>query len=344
MKVALITGSSGQDGHFLIKLLLEKQHYKIFGMIRRSSSLNRERIEEFRDKITLVYGDMTDQTSLIEILNKIKKECEFERLEVYNLAAQSHVQISAVIPHFTTMVDAVGVLNILDAIRLTDLIGKTRFYQASSSEMFGKVQEVPQTEKTPFWPRSVYSVSKLYGHWITKNYRESYGMHASNGILFNHESEARSFNFVTKKITLGVADIVAGKAEHISLGNLDAKRDWMFAGDAVEAMYLMLQQDEPGDYVVGFGENHSVREFVQEAFLCVGIEIKWKGEGLEEVGYDAKTDKVLVKVDPKFYRLAEVDELLSDSSHARSKLGWEPKVTFKELVKRMVDYDLKNHK
>ncbi|MFN8091418.1 MAG: GDP-mannose 4,6-dehydratase [Vicinamibacteria bacterium] len=315
-KRALITGITGQDGSYLAELLLEKG-YDVHGLVRRSSSFNTWRIDHVRDRLTLHYGDLVDQNSIVRALEAIEPD------EVYNLAAQSHVKVSFDMPEYTTDVTAIGVLRVLDAVR--DIGLKTRFYQAGSSEMFGLVQETPQTERTPFHPRSPYAVSKVYGHWMTVNYRESYGMHVSNGILFNHESPRRGENFVTRKITMGVAAIKQGRAKDLRLGNLDAKRDWGYAKDYVEAMWRMLQQDEPGDYVVATGETHSVREFCEEAFSSVGLD--WKD---------------FVKVDAKYFRPAEVDLLLGDATKARTVLGWEPKVTFRGLAKLMVEADLES--
>ncbi len=313
-KKALVTGITGQDGSYLAELLLEKG-YEVHGLVRRSSSFNTWRIDHVRDRLVLHYGDLVDQNSLVRTLKTVQPD------EVYNLAAQSHVKVSFEMPEYTTDVTAIGVLRVLDAVR--DLGLRTRVYQAGSSEMFGLVQETPQTETTPFHPRSPYAVSKVFGHWMAVNYRESYGMHVSNGILFNHESPRRGENFVTRKITMGVAAIKQGRAKELRLGNLDAKRDWGFARDYVEAMWRMLQQDEPGDYVIATGETHSVREFCEEAFSHVGLD--WKD---------------YVKVDPKYFRPAEVDVLLGDPGQARTVLGWEPKVTFKELARLMVDADL----
>jgi GDPmannose 4,6-dehydratase len=317
-KKALITGITGQDGSYLAELLLEKG-YEVHGLVRRSSSFNTWRIDHVRDRLVLHYGDLVDQNSLVRTLQSIAPD------EAYNLAAQSHVKVSFEMPEYTANVTALGVMRLLDAVREARLA--TRVYQAGSSEMFGLVQENPQRETTPFHPRSPYGVSKVFGHWIAVNYREGYGMHVSNGILFNHESPRRGENFVTRKITLGVAAIKKGKAKELRLGNLDARRDWGFARDFVEAMWLMLQQDAPGDYVVATGETHSVREFLEEAFGCVGLD--WKE---------------FVKVDPKYFRPAEVDLLLGDPSRAKAKLGWQPRVTFKELVRLMVEADLEGQR
>lgn len=340
MKRALITGITGQDGSYLAEFLLEKG-YEVHGIVRRSSSFNRGRIEhlhfksnEYKERFFLHYGDLTDSSNLNRILEKVEPH------EIYNLAAQSHVQVSFDVPEYTAEVDAIGTLRLLDAIRETKINAK--FYQASTSELFGKVQEVPQKETTPFYPRSPYAAAKLYAYWITVNYREAYNIFACNGILFNHESPRRGETFVTRKITLEIANILKGRKDRMYLGNLNAKRDWGFAGDYVEAMWLMLQQDEPDDYVIATGETHTVREFCELAFKYAGIDIVWKGTGIDEKGIDRKTGKVLVEVDPKYFRPTEVDLLLGDSSKARQKLGWKPKVTFEELVKMMVEYDLKN--
>jgi len=315
---ALITGITGQDGSYLAELLLEKG-YQVYGMVRRASTENFERINHIRDKIALVQADLLDQLSIINLIDKLKPE------EVYNLAAQSFVPTSWSQPVLTGEFNALGVTKVLEAIRLVN--PKIRFYQASSSEMFGKVREVPQTEKTPFYPRSPYGVAKVYAHWITVNYRESYGIHASSGILFNHESPRRGKEFVTRKVTDGVARIKSGLADQLFLGNLKAKRDWGFAGDYVEAMWLMLQQKKPEDYVIATGENHSVQELVEIAFEQAGL--NWKKH---------------VKVDPKLVRPAEVDVLLGDSSLAQKKLGWKPKVKFEDMIKKMVDADLERYK
>jgi GDPmannose 4,6-dehydratase len=313
-KKALVTGITGQDGSYLAELLLEKG-YEVHGLVRRSSSFNTWRIDHVRERLVLHYGDLVDQNSIVRTLETVQPD------EVYNLAAQSHVKVSFEMPEYTTDVTAIGVLRVLDAVR--DLGLDTRVYQAGSSEMFGLVQETPQTETTPFHPRSPYAVSKVFGHWTAVNYRESYGMHVSNGILFNHESPRRGENFVTRKITMGVAAIKQGRAKELRLGNLDAKRDWGFAADYVEGMWRMLQQDRPDDYVIATGQTRSVREFCEEAFSHVGLD--WKE---------------FVKVDPKYFRPAEVDLLQGDATKARRVLGWKPKVTFKELARLMVDADL----
>jgi len=328
MKRALITGVTGQDGFYLAKLLLSKG-YKVYGMYRRSSLDIRERIGELMPHLTLVEGDMTDSNSIMRIIREINPD------EIYNLAAQSFVPASWTQATATVEINAVGTLNILEAIRI--LNSNIRFYQASSSEMFGKVLETPQKETTPFYPRSPYGVSKVYAYWITKNYRESYGLHASNGILFNHESPKRGKQFVTRKVVHSAVKIKLGHQESFGVGNLDAKRDWGYAEDYVEAMWLMLQQEQPGDYVVATGEQHSVREMIEEAFRILGMNLIWEGHGFDEVG---KVDGVIrVKVDPKYYRPAEVDTLLGDASLAKQKLGWVPKTNFKELIMKMVESD-----
>ncbi|MBQ5873336.1 MAG: GDP-mannose 4,6-dehydratase [Bacteroidales bacterium] len=346
MKRALITGITGQDGSFLAEFLIEKG-YEVHGIIRRSSSFNTQRIEHLYLKewikdqkqeraINLHYGDMTDSSSLIRILQQIQPD------EIYNLAAQSHVKVSFDVPEYTAETDAVGTLRLLEAIRILGLEKKTKIYQASTSELYGLVQEVPQKETTPFYPRSPYGVAKLYGFWITKNYRESYGMFAVNGILFNHESERRGETFVTRKITLAAARIAKGLQEKLYLGNLSALRDWGYAKDYVECMWLMLQYEKPEDFVVATGEAHSVREFCTLAFKYAGIELKWEGEGVNEKGIDVKTGKVLVEVDEKYFRPAEVEQLLGDATKAQTLLGWNPrKTSFEDLVKIMVESDLK---
>jgi GDPmannose 4,6-dehydratase len=337
MKKALITGITGQDGSYLAEFLLDKG-YEVHGLRRASSVFNTERIEHLLDgerpNFYLHYGDLIDSSNLNRLLEEIKPD------EIYNLGAQSHVHISFQVPEYTAEIDGLGTLRLLDAIRETGI--KPKFYQASTSELFGKVQEIPQTEKTPFYPRSPYGVAKLFSYWTVVNYREAYNVFACNGILFNHESPRRGKIFVTRKITMGLANIVKGKQEKIYLGNLNAKRDWGFAMDYVEAMWLMLQQDTPDDYVIATGETHTIREFCEEAFKIAGYEIIWDGEGLAEKGIDKKTGNVLIEVDPKYFRPAEVDLLIGDSSKARQKLNWQPKVNFKELVKMMVENDLKN--
>ena len=340
-KVALITGVTGQDGAYLAESLLNKG-YIVHGLRRRSSSFNSGRIEHlYQDlhdanvRLFLHYGDLTDATNLIRLIQQIEPD------EIYNLGAQSHVYVSFETPEYTANGDGLGPLRILEAIRILGLEKKTRFYQASTSEMYGKVQEIPQKETTPFYPRSPYGVAKLYAYWITVNYREAYGMHASNGILFNHEGPTRGETFVTRKITRAVAAITRGRQDKLFLGNLDAKRDWGHARDYVEGMWLMLQQATPDDYVLATGETHSVREFVEKAFAEAGHAIVWKGSGEKEVGSDAKTGKVLVEVDPRFFRPTEVDILIGDATKAREKLGWQPKIKFEQLVREMVQSDLK---
>ena len=344
-KVALITGVTGQDGSFLAEFLIEKG-YEVHGIIRRSSSFNTERIEHLyfeewvRDMkrgraLNLHYGDMTDSSSLIRIIQQTQPD------EIYNLAAQSHVKVSFDVPEYTAETDATGTLRLLEAVRILGLEKKTKIYQASTSELFGLVQEIPQRETTPFYPRSPYGVAKLYGFWITKNYRESYGMFAVNGILFNHESERRGETFVTRKITLAAARIAAGEQDKLYLGNLSALRDWGYARDYVECMWLMLQHDTPEDFVIATGEQHSVREFTERAFHEVGIDLRWEGEGVEERGIDINTGRILVEVDPKYFRPAEVETLLGDPTKAKELLGWDPsKTSFEELVRIMVRHDV----
>ena len=346
MKKALITGITGQDGSFLAEFLIEKG-YEVHGILRRSSSFNTGRIEHLyldewvRDMkkqrlVNLHWGDMTDSSSLIRIIQTVQPD------EIYNLAAQSHVKVSFDVPEYTAETDAVGTLRLLEAVRILGLEKKTRIYQASTSELFGLVQEVPQRETTPFYPRSPYGVAKQYGFWITKNYRESYGMFAVNGILFNHESERRGENFVTRKITLAACRIAAGLQDKLYLGNLSAKRDWGYARDYVECMWLMLQNDRPDDYVIATGEYHTVREFCTLAFREAGIMLRWEGCGTDEKGIDVATGKVLVEVDPKYFRPAEVQELLGDPTKAMTELGWNPhKTSFEDLVKIMVEHDRK---
>lgn len=339
MKKALITGITGQDGSYLAELLLSKG-YEVHGIIRRASTFNTKRIDHlYKDphnedvRLFLHYGDLTDSSNLNRLIEKIQPD------EIYNLAAQSHVKVSFEVPEYTAEVVGLGTLRLLDAIKETGI--KTKFYQASTSELFGGLPETaPQNEKTPFYPRSPYAAAKLYAYWITVNYREAYNIFACNGILFNHESPRRGETFVTRKITRAVANIVKGKQDKLYLGNLNAKRDWGYAGDYVEAMWLMLQQDEPDDYVIATGEAHSVREFCEKAFEYVGIKIEWVGSGIEEKGIDSKTGRVLVEVDPRYFRPTEVDLLVGDATKARQKLGWQPKVTFDELVRMMVESDL----
>lgn len=344
-KTALITGITGQDGSYLAEFLLEKG-YEVHGILRRTSSFNTGRIEHLyfeewvRDMkqqrlINLHYGDMTDSSSLLRIIQIVQPD------EIYNLAAQSHVKVSFDVPEYTAETDALGTLRLLEAVRILGMEKRVRIYQASTSELFGLVQEVPQKETTPFYPRSPYGVAKQYGFWITKNYRESYGMFCVNGILFNHESERRGETFVTRKITLAAARIARGYQERLYLGNLDALRDWGYAKDYVECMWLMLQHPTPEDFVIATGEMHSVREFVSKAFAEAGINIRWEGKGIDEKGIDVATGKVLVEVDPKYFRPAEVEQLLGDPTKAKTLLGWNPtKTSFDELIKKMVRYDL----
>ena len=331
MSVALITGITGQDGSYLAELLLEKG-YEVHGIVRRSSLINTHRIDHIYDRLTLHYGDLTDATNIIGVIKKVEPD------EIYNLGAQSHVKVSFETPEYTGNTDGLGTLRVLEAVRLLGMEDKVRIYQASTSELYGLVQETPQKETTPFYPRSPYGVAKLYGYWIVKNYRESYGLHASSGILFNHESPRRGETFVTRKITRGLSRISTGEQNVLSLGNLDARRDWGHARDFVEAMWLMLQQDEPDDYVIATGVQYSVRDFVNEAAPYFGMNIEWMGEGLEEVGYDWNTKRPVIRVDERYFRPAEVETLLGDPSKAKQKLGWEPKTSFKELVEDMVLY------
>lgn len=333
-RFALITGICGQDGSYLAEFLLEKG-YTVYGIIRRSSSINTHRIDHIYSKLQLRYGDLSDTASITKILNEIKNKTP-ALLEIYNLGAMSHVKVSFEVPEYTADIDGTGVLRILDAIISLGMKDLVRFYQASSSELYGKVQEIPQTEKTPFYPRSPYGVAKLYGFWITKNYRESYNLFACNGILFNHESPRRGETFVTRKITIGLNKILKGEADCLVLGNLDAKRDWGHAKDYVRGMWMMLQQDKPDDYVLATNEFHSVREFVEKSFMIRGIEILWKGSGIDEIGYDAKTGKELIFVNERYFRPAEVEFLLGNSSKAERELGWKPEVSFNQLVEEMV--------
>ena len=340
MKVALITGITGQDGSYLAELLLEKG-YEVWGIIRRSSNINTDRIEHIFDKLNLRYGDLSDGINLTNIFNEIKTtHIELDILEVYNLAAMSHVKISFDMPEYTGDVDGLGTLRVLEALRHSGIPqNKIRFYQASTSELYGKVVEVPQKETTPFYPRSPYGVAKLYGFWITKNYRESYGMFACSGILFNHESPRRGHNFVTRKITIGLGNILNGKQDKLVLGNIDSLRDWGHAKDYVYGMWLILQKDTPDDYVLSTNEYHSVREFVEKSFLLKGFTIQWKGHGINEIGYDTTTGRELIFISEKHFRPAEVEELLGDSTKARTELGWVPNYSFDDLVKEMVEHD-----
>jgi GDPmannose 4,6-dehydratase len=340
MKRALITGITGQDGAYLAEFLLDKG-YEVHGIKRRSSSFNTQRVDhlyrDFHEEnvcFFMHYGDLTDSTNLIRIMQEIQPD------EIYNLAAQSHVKVSFETAEYTANADALGTLRLLEAMRILKLEEKTRFYQASTSELFGKAREIPQSETTPFYPRSPYGAAKLYAYWITVNYREAYNMFAANGILFNHESPLRGETFVTRKITRAVARIKLGLEQRLYLGNLDAKRDWGYAKDYVKATWLILQQEKPDDYVIATGESHSVREFVEKAFYEIGITIVWEGSGSNETGKNKKTGETLVKIDPRYFRPTEVDYLLGDSTKARSALGWEPTVSFEELVKMMVREDL----
>ena len=338
-KYALITGITGQDGSYLSELLLDKK-YKVYGIIRRASNFNTQRIDHIFDKLELFYGDITDPCNILSVLNKIKNQMEDNSiLEIYHLAAQSHLKVSFELAGYSSQVNALGTLYLLDAIIASNMKDKVRVYNAATSELYGKVQEIPQTEKTPFYPRSPYGVAKLYAFWIMKNYRESYGMFNCSGILFNHESIRRGGTFVTRKITRGINKILNSEIEYIELGNLNSKRDWFHAKDAVKAMWLILQQDRPDDYVIGSGECHSVRDFVEEAFKIVDINIKWRGEGVNEVGYNQETEQILIKVNPIYYRPAEVDILKSDPSKAKRELNWQIEYDFLALVKEMVKFD-----
>lgn len=339
--IALITGITGQDGSYLAELLLEKK-YIVWGIIRKSSSINTHRIEHLylNKSLILRYGDLSDSANILHIISEIKTTYpEMSRLEIYNLGAMSHVKVSFEMPEYTGNIDGLGVLRLLEAIRSTGLQEKTRYYQASTSELYGKVQETPQTEKTPFYPRSPYGVAKLYGFWIVKNYRESYGMYATNGILFNHESPRRGETFVTRKITRGLGMILRGERDYLVMGNLDSFRDWGHSRDYVKGMWMILQNDKPDDYVLSTNEYHSVREFIELSFGMRGFDIKWKREGLDEVGYDSKTGRELIFVNEKYFRPAEVDMLLGDSTKARTELGWKPEYNFIDLVREMVDGD-----
>ena len=332
-KVALITGITGQDGSYLAEFLLEKG-YEVHGITRRASLSNTARIDHILDKITLHDGDLSDSSSLIRVISLVQPD------EIYNLAAQSHVQVSFDVPEYSGDVDALGVLRILEACRILGLTKKTKFYQASTSELFGKVEEVPQRETTPFHPYSPYAVAKQYGYWITKEYREAYGMFAVNGILFNHESERRGENFVTRKITLAAGRIAEGLQDHLELGNMDSLRDWGYAKDYVECMWMILQHDTPEDFVIATGEQHTVRDFTEKAFAANGMAIRWEGEGLDEKGYDAETGKLLVSVNPQWFRPTDVDNLWGDPTKAKTVLGWNPqKTSYEELVRIMAVHD-----
>jgi GDPmannose 4,6-dehydratase len=342
MHIAIITGITGQDGSYLAELLLKKE-YTVYGLIRRASSINTKRIEHIRKQLNLRYGDLSDKGSLISILSEAQtlylENDQSSAIEIYNLAAQSHVKISFDMPEYTTSVDAMGTLSLLEAIRVLKMQDYIRFYQASTSEMFGKVQEIPQSESTPFYPQSPYGVAKLYSYWIVRNYRDSYGMHASNGILFNHESPRRGINFVTRKITYGIRQILNGSIECIYLGNIYAKRDWGHARDYVNAMWLMLQQDIPDDYVVSTGNNYTVKEFIDEAFRSAQMPLKWSGQGVDEIA-STPQDKIVIRISKKYFRPSEVDILLGDNSKIKKQLGWKTECSFKQLVQEMVDADL----
>jgi GDPmannose 4,6-dehydratase len=340
-KKALITGITGQDGSYLLELLLSKG-YEVHGIKRRASSFNTQRIDHlYKDihendaKLKLHYGDLTDAVNIFTLINKVEPD------EIYNLGAQSHVKVSFELPNYTTQVDALGTLNILEAIKASGSIKKTKLYQASTSELFGKAIEFPQNEKTPFCPQSPYATSKLYAYWITKNYRDAYAMFACNGILFNHESPRRGETFISRKISMAVAKILKGQQEELFIGNLDAKRDWGHAKDYVKGMWQMLQQEKPDDFVLATGKSHSVREFVEKAFQTANIEIEWDGDGLNEVGKDKKTGKILVEIDPVYFRPNEVEHLLGDASKAKQMLSWSPEYDFNELVEEMVNSDIK---
>ena len=341
MNISLITGITGQDGSYLTELLLEK-NYIVWGIIRRSSNINTQRIEHLRknNNFILKYGDLTDSICLVNILNEIKNKYEnLNKLEVYNLGAMSHVKVSFEVPEYSTDVNANGTLRLLEAIKNSGYSDKIKFYQASTSELYGNVQEIPQTETTPFYPRSPYAVSKLYSYWIVKNYREAYDMFACNGILFNHESPRRGITFVTRKITIGLNKILNGQEDKLIMGNIDSKRDWGHAKDYVEGMWLILQQDKPDDFVLSTNETHSVREFIEKSFALKGFDIKWKGSGINEIGYDTKTNRELIFISKKYFRPTEVDLLLGDSTKARTKLNWKPKYCFDMLVNEMVNND-----
>jgi GDPmannose 4,6-dehydratase len=331
MKVALITGITGQDGSYLAELLLETG-YEVHGIIRRSSLINTHRIDHLYQNVKLHYGDLTDSTNIVRVIQKVQPD------EIYNLGAQSHVKVSFEMPEYTADVDGMGTLRVLEAVRLLGMENRVRIYQASTSELYGLVQETPQSETTPFYPRSPYGCAKIYGYWITKNYREAYGMYACTGILFNHESPRRGETFVTRKITQGLSKISVGLQDVLELGNLNAKRDWGHAKDFVEAMWLMLQQEKPDDFVIATGVQYSVKDFVEEAAPYFGMKIVWEGEGLNEVGIDKNTGRTVIKVNPKYFRPAEVETLLGDATKAKEKLGWEPKISFKQLVEDMCIY------
>ena len=331
MKKALITGITGQDGSYLAELLLSKG-YQVHGIVRRASLINTHRIDHIYEKIKLHYGDLTDAVSIMGVIKEV------EPCEIYNLGAQSHVKVSFKIPEYTGQVDAMGTLRVLEAVRMLGMEKDVRIYQASTSELYGGISDAPLTETTPFHPRSPYGVAKLYGYWIIKNYREAYGMHCSSGILFNHESERRGETFVTRKVTRGLSRISVGLEKILRLGNINAKRDWGHARDYVEAMWVMLQQDKPDDYVIATGEQHSVKDFVNEAAQYFGFKLEWMGEGLDETAFDWNTKKPVIIIDPEYFRPAEVESLLGDATKAKEVLGWEPKTSFKELVEEMCIY------
>lgn len=337
-KIAIITGVSGQDGSYLCELLLKKD-YQVIGVVRRCSSPNRERLYTVLDhpRLTLREADMSDTTSIREVL---QDAVHYDRIEIYNLAAQSHVHTSFRQPEYTADVDALGPLRILETVRSLGIISKTRFYQASTSELYGKVSETPQLETTPFYPRSPYAIAKLYAYWIVRNYRESYGLFACNGILFNHESERRGEEFVTRKITKGIAQSRVNQSSVLRVGNLDARRDWGYAPDYVLGMWRMLQEDVARDYVLATGETHTVREFIEEGFRCIDQTITWSGSGVDEVGCDSKSGRILVQVNPEFYRPCEVDTLIGDATLAKNVLGWSPQIKFREIISRMIDHDI----
>ena len=341
MNIAFITGITGQDGSYLCEFLLDKD-YIVYGMIRRSSSINTNRIDHIfnNPNLKLVYGDLTDSVNINNIFSKIKNENpNITKLEVYNLGAQSHVQVSFELPEYTGEVDALGTLRLLEGIRSNGLCEITRFYQASTSELFGLVQQVPQNEETPFYPRSPYGVAKLYGYWIVKNYREAYNIFACSGIIFNHESPRRGHNFVTRKITIGLGKILRGESDRLIMGNIDSLRDWTHAKDQIRGMWLILQNTQAKDYVLASGVMHSVREFIEKTFRVKGFEIKWKGTGIDEIGYDEKTGRELIFISDKYFRPTEVEQLCGDASLAKKELGWEPEITFDELIQEMVDMD-----
>uniref|UniRef100_A0A6C0J4U3 GDP-mannose 4,6-dehydratase n=1 Tax=viral metagenome TaxID=1070528 RepID=A0A6C0J4U3_9ZZZZ len=339
-KYALITGVTGQDGSYLGEFLLKK-NYTVYGIIRRSSTFNTSNIEHYRNKLKLMYGDLTDLTSLCNVLHKIKKVIGSNRLEIYHLAAQSHVGISFEIPIYTAHCDAVGTLHLLEAIKMTDMLEQSRLYNAATSELFGEVLQTPQNEMTPFNPVSPYAIAKQYGFYMIKNYREAYNMFACSGILFNHESERRGFNFVTRKITLGIGKIMKNEIQYIELGNIDALRDWGHAKDYIKAMFLMLQKDTPVDYVIGSGKQHSVRDFVECAFKVINKEIEWTGKGVDEIGRFKDTGQIVIKINPIYYRPCEVNTLLSDPQKGMVELKWKPEISFIQMVESMVKNDIK---